>query len=291
MEHQLWKAIVAVLGTLGKGQVARRCVFSDQVIVRVFYWSVIHDRPVSWAVQLQHWPPHLRKQVLPSNATMSRRLRRPSVKALLSALERRVVAPTTTGVCWFIDGKPLMISSYSKDRQAGYGWATGSQAKGYKVHVLAGPRGELADWRVAPMNKDERVMARRLLRTAAVQGYVVADGNYDATPLHQICEARGNLQLVAPRQHPGRPTGHRRQSPARLRAIALLEGPTPAFGQGLLAARTQVERHFGNWTNWGGGLNGLPAWVRSYHRVHRWVQAKLALTALRSQLRHPSYVA
>jgi hypothetical protein len=48
-------------------------------------------------------------------------------------------------------------------------------AKGYKVHAIIDSDGAVASWRVAPMNLDERVMAQRLLRTAPIQGYLVAD--------------------------------------------------------------------------------------------------------------------
>ena len=132
------------------------------------------------------------------------------------------------------------------------------------------------------MNTDERVMAQRLLRTAPVQGYVVADSNYDSNNLHRVCDTRGNLQLVTRRRYgPGHGTGHRRQSAGRLRSIQLTESPFPAFANGLLHERSQIERLFGQLTNWGGGLTNLPAWVRTHRRVHRWVQAKIVLTALK----------
>jgi hypothetical protein len=185
-----------------------------------------------------------------------------------------------------IDGKPLVIGGCSKDRQAGYGRAAGGKAKGYKVHAIVGPGGAVACWRLAPMNKDERVMAGRLLRSGPpIQGYLVADSNYDSNGLHEACAALGEVQLVTRRRYgPGRGTGHRKQSPGRLRSMALLEGPYPRFGEGLLRERAAIERTFGNLTNWGGGLTALPPWVRTHRRVHRWVQAKLVLTALKRQL-------
>ena len=208
----------------------------------------------------------------------------PAVVALLEALERRVTAPKEPGLFWMIDGKPLPIGGCSKDRQAGYGRAAGGKAKGYKLHALVGSDGALAAWRVAPMNKDERVMAERLLKTtpAAVAGYVVADANYDSNNLQEICDDRGEFQLVTPRRSgPGKGTGHRKQSIGRLRCIALIENPYPVFGAQLLQDRAAIERQFGNLTNWGGGLNGLPSWVRTHRRVRLWVQAKLVLTQLK----------
>jgi hypothetical protein len=284
MEHQLLKEIVALLATLDKPRTPSRFVFSDEDIVKVYYWSAISDRPASWACRKQSWPVHLRKRPLPSPATLSRRLRSPSVLALLDAPERRVTAPAGPGLFWMIDGKPLPVGGCSKDRPAGYGRAAGGKAKGYKLHALVGSDGAVAAWRVAPMNKDERVMAERLLKAAppAVVGYVAADANYDSNKLHQVCDGRGELQLVTPRRYgPDKGTGHRKQAAGRLRSIALTEGPYPSFAAQLLKDRAEIERQFGNLVNWGGGLTCLPAWVRTHRRVRRWVQAKLVLARLK----------
>jgi hypothetical protein len=95
MEHQLSKAIVAVLANLAKPRTPTRFDFSDPDLVTVYCGSVLCARPPSWACRKEHWPLHLRKRSLPSPATRSRRLRSPSVIALLDALERRVTAPSS----------------------------------------------------------------------------------------------------------------------------------------------------------------------------------------------------
>jgi len=291
MEHQLWQSILAVLISLRKGPKPTACDFSDEDIVKVYYWSVIHDRPVRWACQRKHGPLYRRGQPLPSQPTMSRRLRHPCVRALLNALEQRLIAPRQPSLYWMIDGKPLAISGCSKDRQAGYGRAASCKAKGYKIHAIHDAEGGIAAWRLAPMNKDERVMAERLVRTAPIQGYLVGDSNYDSNPLHKVCMSRG-LQLLTPRRYgPGRGTGHRKQTAGRLRSIALIENPFPAFGKSLLHDRDDIERRFAHLSNWGGGLTCLPPWARTYSRVHRWVQAKLVLTALKRSHHISTYVA
>lgn len=292
MEHQLWKAIVAVLTTLDKARKPVACKFSDEDIVKIHYWSVVHDRGMEWACCKRNWPIHRRRFSLPSPSTMSRRLRSRSVIALLDALERRVVAPKEPGLFWMIDGKPLPIGGCSKDRQAGYGRAANCMAKGYKVHAIVAPDGAIACWRIAPMNKDERVMAERMLRIAPIHGYVVADSNYDSNKLHQVCETRDALQLVTRRRYgPSHGTGHRRQSAGRLRSMQMTENPYPAFANQLLRDRDQIERRFAHLSNWGGGLTCLPPWVRTYRRVRRWVQSKLVLTALRRTNRIRTYAA
>jgi hypothetical protein len=72
--------------------------------------------------------------------------------------------------------------------------------------------------------------------------------------------------------------GHRRNSPSRLRSIELL---TTQFGTELYRERGTIERQFGVLTCTGGILGPLLAWVRRFHRVRHWVQAKMILNALR----------
>lgn len=292
MEHQLWREILTVLTMIDKPR--RRAVekFSAVDIVKTWLWAVLHDRPVSWACDPRNWPLWERRRPRPSSTTMSRRLRTPAVRRLLEQIEEQVLRPAGLGpLVWMIDGKPLSISGCSKDRQAGYGRATGGKAKGYKLHAIVGSDFSIPAWRVAPMNKDERVMADRLLRQAAVQGYVLADSNYDSNKLHEVCRVQGELQLVAPPRYGfGRGHGHRRQSAGRLRSIELLDRPRSSFGPQLHEQRDQIERYYGRLSNWGGGLSGLPAWVRTHRRVHRWVQAKLILTAIRRRILSGTYV-
>jgi hypothetical protein len=292
MELQLWQSLLAVLMTLDKPVTPVRFAFTDEDIVKVHYWSVLHEKPAAWACQMKNWPIWRRRRAcgpLPSEATVSRRLRTPSVRQLLYHLEQRVIAPQQPGLYWIIDGKPLVIGNCSKDRQAGYGRAAGGKGKGYKIHAIVDPHDGVAAWRLAPMNTDERVMAERLLRAASIQGYLVADSNYDSNKLHQLCDelsaTRNPLHLIVRRRYgPQHGTGHRKQTAGRLHSMLLTENPYPAFADGLLHDRNKIERTFGKLTNWSYGLIGLPPWVRTHRRVHRWVQAKLVLTALKRPL-------
>jgi hypothetical protein len=287
MEHQLWMAIVALLLPLDKTPCPTHHDYQDHEIARIFFWAVVHDRPIAWACSRKNWPIHLRRRPLPSTSTMSRRLRSPSVVALLDELSRRVTAPTQPGVFWMIDGKPLVIGGASGDSEGPCGRAANGMARGYKLHAILNSQGEIAACKVAPMNVDERVVAERLIAQAAIQGYLVADANYDSNPLHAICDALGNLQLLTPRRFAktAKGTGHRRQAVGRLRCLDLWSQPEPRYIDELLNDRRAIERNFGNLTNWGGGLGPLPAWVRTLRRVDRWVRAKLVLTAIKRRNR------
>jgi hypothetical protein len=285
MELQLWNTIVQLMKRFCKRKPSMYFQFCDLDILKVWFWSVIHDRPITWAVEPRNWPIHLRIKSLPSSTTMSRRLRSRSIRMILAELERYIIAPKNDSMYWMIDGKPLSIGGCSKDRQAGFGRAAGCKAKGYKIHALVGRSGEIAEWRLAPMNKDERVMARRIMKTTSVVGYVTADSNYDSNKLHQTCDTRGNLQLVCRRRYgTSCGTGHRKQTEGRMRSKEILEDPFNEFGRDLLKQRDSIERKFASITNWGGGLTHLPPWVRTFKRVHRWVQAKLMFSALKVKL-------
>ena len=130
-----------------------------------------------------------------------------------------------------------------------------------------------------------------MLLNANIQGYVLADKNYDSNPLHDVCDQRGNLQLVARRRYGrGRGHGHRKQTSGRIRSKEILENPFPTFGDSLLKQRDDIERYYGNLSNWGGGLTHLPPWARTHRRVHRWVQAKLILNSLKLRCHNMTYV-
>ena len=249
MERQLWRKIVAVLLDACNGRIRSCYGYSDFEIVSVWFWAVVHDRPVTWACRLCNWPAQclagLWRDGLPSDATMSRRLRTTEVRDLLEKMEDIVLKPgPEMQLCWAMDGKSLPIGGCSKDKQSGYGRAAGCKAKGYKLHAITGKHGEVAQWRIAPMNKDERVMARRMLKVTSVKGYIVADSNYDSNKLHQVCDDRGNLQLVARRRYgAGRGFGHRKQTQGRLRCVELTENPSPDFANDLFAQRESIERY------------------------------------------------
>lgn len=66
------------------------------------------------------------------------------------------------------------------------------------------------------MNKDERVMAERMLKSTNINGYMMADGNYDSNKLFPTCDEKQNLQMVVPgRFGANRGLGHRKQSTGR----------------------------------------------------------------------------
>jgi len=282
MERKLWLALYRLVER--HCQPTARVVFSDRWIALIYLWSVVNDRPRCWALQPHHWPDGLGPAQLPSEATLSRRLKRPAVAALLAAVEAELASDPNAALLKVIDAKPLPVGSMSKDPDARWGQAGKAKAKGYKLFALWGRGPVPIAWSVGPMNADEGTRAQELLPRLRGGGYVLGDCAYDETPLYRLAGDHEH-QLVAPRKRPGAGLGHRRHSPQRLRSIELLEGPArqgrAAFAAGLYACRTEVERRFSQLTCYGGGLGPLPAWVRRTHRVTLWVQAKIILRAVK----------
>lgn len=281
MQTRRWAEVYRLVGKTAAELPRGSRRFSDRVIVLVLLWAAFQHKPISWAVQRSNWPVWTQRwlPVLPSSTTMSRRLRRDSIRVFLDRLLANAQGWSRMTLVRVIDGTALEIRRHSKDRQAGYGFGSGAKAKGYKLHVLLESSGAVVDWRLAPMNVSEKVMAQRMLLRVDQMGYLVADGEFDSNPLHRIVASKGG-QLLAPRRKGTKGLGHIRHAPGRLRAIDMLEGPS-RFGRDLLRTRNAIERYFGNADSHSEAMGDLPAWVRTHRRVERWIHAKLIINAVR----------
>jgi Transposase DDE domain len=287
MERELWSSLYAVATRLDTNFASWRFTAAD--ILVVYFWAVMHDRPMSWAIDKGHWPDDLRPRLLPSQATLSRRMRRPETQQLMADIEQTWIALTVLSGFWLrmIDGKPLPVSGVSKDKDAGYGRGAGGMQKGYKLHAVwaSGPL-PLA-WGLAAMNVSEKKMARYLIPSLPGSGYLLGDAEYDSNALYDLAN-QAEHQLLVPKRQKHRGVGHRPQSPHRLRSIHLMK---TRFGKGLHRHRRQIEREFGTLTTFGGGLACLPAWARRFPRVRNWVHAKLLVNAARWLRNHPDALA
>lgn len=269
MEDRLWTIVCIVLPDC---KVRCRQRYSDREVLLVLLWAVLHDRPTSWACQIEHWPTRRRLRRLPHPSTMSRRSRRPELAALLESAHAKLrewLSSGSRGVV--IDGKPLLVSDYSRDPDARNGRAMRRFRRGYKLHAVIDAGGVVQSFDVLSLNVQERVAARDLLaELPSCTRRVFADGNYDSGPLHQYLKPKGMKlytplinNYAAPRSHP------RRRRLARIMNLPI--------GVRIANAREHIERQFGLIGNLGFGLKGLPNWLRRRHRVHRWVSCKLLL--------------
>lgn len=279
MERELWPLLYRLLRETAKDFRQKYVQYQPWVLVAMMLWAALHDRPVSWACQRRHWSTTtLRPPRLPSASTLSRRIDRVGVGLFWRALEQRLRARGTPALVAFVDGKPLPIGGNGKDPDARFGRGAGSVAKGYKLHAVWSTRPLPEAWTVTPLNANEKAVARELIGQLTYGGYLLGDGNYDASYVYDAAFARG-YQLLAP-YRPGKAPGSGKhyQSPHRLRSIALMHSD---YGKALYKARTTIERSYGNATAFAGGLGPLPAWVRGLPRVRTWVWAKLLINAVR----------
>lgn len=274
MEHEIYKKIYQLVTTIANRTYLKKAQYTDARILLVFCWAVLHDRPIYWACKKANWPIHLRRNILPSASTMSRRLRTQRIQNLIKQLERAARSSLPPRLCKWIDAKPLPIGRHTKDKSAGFGSAAGLMAAGYKLHVIADSRPGFAAWTVRPMNESEPKIARGLIAQLNEPGYLIGDRAYDSNHLYDLC-ARRDIQLITPQHRKNaRGLGHRRHSPQRIRAMYLKD---TEFGRGLMNTREQIERIFGRLTNLSCGLSPLPNWVRTQRRVEMWVCAKLMI--------------
>ena len=286
MEAQLYRTLYRHVMSIAHRR-RPRVQFIDQLIVMVYLWSVLHERPVCWACDTDNWPKDLLGFELPSDSTMSQRLETPGVKQLIERVLTAAADLFPPTLVKSIDSKPLPVGAYSKDADAKRGRiAAGQFARGYRLNVLTHGRA-VQSWTLAPMNDHDSLSAHTLLsHLRGGYGYVVADNAYDSNELH-LAAAAQNHQLVAPPREANKGVRDAKYNvPQRLRALDLLdESPlkhcgirvgnfgASSFGTELYNQREAVESSFGELSQM--GLNHLPSWVRGPRRVALWCAAKL----------------
>lgn len=282
MDRDLWLRLYTAVMTTAYPGPAAGVTHPDRRVALVYLWAAAHRRATRWACDPRHWDDWaLPPARLPSQPTMSRRLRAAPVGRLFAALVRRFRGDPRAGWVKYLDSYPLPVGNYSHDPDATTGYGAGGYFRGYKLHAAWGAAPAPLAFEVLPAHRAEPTTARVLVRRLGGGGYLVGDSSYDSNPLHRTAAARGH-QVVAPPKKRGRGLGHHRQEPGRLRSRALLGG---AFGRAVYATRSAVERWFSRLE--GVGLGRLPGWVRRPWRVKRWVQAHLLILAAQATAGQP----
>lgn len=294
MERELWTWLMVGLRDVSRSfRDSAYHTHSTATIVRTYLWAVLHDRPTVWACDPRAWDHATRPPALPSQPTMSRRLRHPDVTTFMQRLGQRLNGtpgnkrPSEQPLLEVkaIDGRPLVVAEHTADPDAATGYAHRRFARGYKLHLIDADSPMPAAFAVEPLNVSEQATARQLIPQLTGVGYLLGDTNYHATELFDLAHQHGH-RLLAPRQRTRQHAalGHRRQSPHRLDCIARLE-QSPRLGNRfatqLLKLRRRVESAFAHAACFGAGLHQLPTWVRRLHRVKTYVHAKLLINAAR----------
>ncbi len=281
MSSHVWKLVYHSLRRVNKRipKKGRACQYSDTLIVAMYLWTVFHDRPLCWAVDRSNYSSVFRPRRLPSRSQFGRRIRSARCQALLDALNRELAKVEEVPNIFLMDSRPLRVGPYSRDPDVRTGYTKDGFAKGYKLHALATKRGEIVAWRLTPLNRNDKPVARELIEEARPQGLVLADGAYDSGAIYdQVLEHKALLLTPLPENVGG---GHRPQSAARMLAARMWANGA----EDLFRERLGIERIFSQQSSFGGGLAPLPAWVRRWSRVWRWVAAKLVLYHARLALR------
>ncbi len=91
-------------------------------IIRVYLWSVLHDRPIDWACRRGNRQGVRPPDALPHQSQMSRRLRQKDTLEFLTELTRRFNDRHEYDLVKMLDGKPLPVARHSQDADATFGY-------------------------------------------------------------------------------------------------------------------------------------------------------------------------
>jgi hypothetical protein len=290
MDRELWTNVMAAIHRACRETKysGRTPLYPHWLIVAVYLWSVFHDRCLSWACERDHYGALFRPRKLPSISQFTRRIKTAHCQKILERVHELLLSDeaSSTG---YLDGKPLLVSAVSKDRQAASGHVRGGFAKGYKLHAYVNDRRRICVWTVMPLNVAEQSVAMEMCdhlpAPASVdESLVMADGNYDSHLLHrklEACPAQSALLTPLKGQKRVKAEGHHRVTLAQMgpqrRALVSLWEQKPDLARYLLKSRNNIEGVFSVLCVAMGMSATLPAWVRGLERVRRWVGAKIIL--------------
>jgi len=287
MDECVWKVIRLAIRSADRSipQLGRRPRYADHLIVRMFFWSAAHDRPLCWACRRVSYNRIMRPRDLPSVSQFCKRLKTARVERVIVRVHELLSGIDEPIGLAFIDGKALPVSESSKDPDAKTGHGNGRFSRGYKVHALGDSHCRIRRFRLTPLNEGEPTVAREHLVEHVPRGCVVmADGNYDGRKLYTAIGERGATLFTPQKKNRRTEAAFANTCPERRAAMEVWRDE-PALAWKAYGLRGQIERIFSALSCFGGGLGPLPAWVRRLERVTRWVTAKIAIYNARVMLR------
>lgn len=280
MDRSQWSLLIRLIRrAVREVGPSKRVAFSDELILKMYFWSVMHDRPLCWASDPAHYQcGWFRPRTLPSNSQFCRRVQTPRFQQFLGHIHHAQTHQAAVTSINYADGKPLAVGNFSRDPDATAGYGVGRVERGYKLHALVTHDRIIARWSLMPLHVHELHAAHKLIDAGPIpkDAVVLADGNYDAHRLHKHLGRRGGWLWTKPRGMAEHPVT-RRQMGAKRRALLEVWRQTPAWAARFYHQRLNVEGTFSNLTSRGGGLGPLPGFVRRLTRVRRWVGAKIVL--------------
>ena len=286
MDRALWMTVIKSTRSLrGVPPRTRRPDYDDRLVLRLYLWSVLHDRPLCWACRRTSYGRLFRPRRLPSISQFCRRVAEKRFLKLLHLVHGRLTQVGVACSLWFFDGKALPVGPHSADPDANSGYGAGRVGRGYRLHALATDDGRIREFRVTAMQNSEAAVSLRMARAIPRKVVVLADGAYDNRYLYRAVQRRGSHLLTQLRGHSRNPSRLRGMGHARREALDAWSNHASHCRQAMVR-RKQIERIFGSLCSFGGGLAPLPAWVRRLTRVRRWVTAKLIIYHARLNYRN-----
>lgn len=279
MEQSQWTVVRQTIR-----QVARslprlpKSIYSEFSIACLYFWAVVHDRPMTWSVDPTHYNRSFRPRKIPSVSQLNRRIASDRFQHLLQRVHEKLAGDSRLK-CLILDGQALQVSPVSQDRDARAGHIPGGMGRGYKLHAVVASDGNIPVFSVLPLNTHELPVAQQMLAAFRhdLNGILVmADGNYDSHVLHKQVDGQGGFLITRPRGRAKHPVTRRQMGRARRLMIDLWDH-CPKTMRRVYHHRKQIERCFGNLACTPGLLSGLPKFVRGLARVRRFVGAKVCL--------------
>lgn len=297
MGRELWRTVSGEVAAADRR--ARRALgprqkvrFANRLIVRMYCWSVAHDRPLCWACDRANYGAHFRPRALPSVSQFRKRVKDdPWVRRTLQELHGRFAGvggrPPSPGGAF--DGKLLAVAMHRRDPDARKVRTNAGYVRGYRLHAWA-DRGRIVVWSVTAANAGEQTVAEALcphLPPLSPEAVVLGDVRYDSAPLYaRVAAETGGALLTGLQGMSGTPRVLRAMGPARRAAVEAWRSHAPLARMAMRGRVAEVEAVFGTLTCTAGGLAPLPAWVRRIDRVRRWVGVKVIFHNARHALRN-----
>src|SRR5688572_1766347 len=201
MDDQLLNHLYHRLCAPDKVQRPVDCLYSDSIVVLIYFLGVVRGRSTLWAHDRRNWPLWMRRLARPSYSQLMRRLSTPAAQRLIVELNAEFRGRLPSSGEKFCDGKPLTVGGFSRDpdtaesKLPGGGWG-----RGYKLHVIVDACGAVDVFELTALDAGEATVMRRLAALADLRGVLLrGDSNYDSNPLYAAVAAGGG-RLIAPRK-------------------------------------------------------------------------------------------
>jgi len=252
----------------------RRFRFGDALIVAMYFWCVFWNKPLYWAADRSHYGALFRPRKLPSNSQFSRRIRSDRCQEILQRVHEELSQIHLASALSYFDGKPLLLSPVSKDKDAKRGKVSGGWAKGYKLHAWGTQEGRIPLWSVTPLNAGECPIAQEMCRYIPPLGddsLTLADINFDSKHIANALAARNGRLLCGLKGSATHPVTLRQMGAVRRELLETWKDH-PSLIRLVHRQRIGVENLFSRLD-----ITHPPTWVRGLERVRRWAGAKIIL--------------